>query len=56
MKLPSVCCDARPMITPRIAVEASNPPATARTWGITSRAENRPTVTITTVIARRSTR
>ena len=55
-KLPSVRCDAKPMISPRIAEEASRPPATARTCGITSRAESTPTVTIIAVTARRSTR
>ena len=38
-KFPSVRCEAKPMIRPRTAEEASSPPATARTWGITSRAE-----------------
>ena len=55
-KLPSVRCEAKPMISPRIAEEARRPPATARTWGITSSAESRPTVTIAAAIVRRSTR
>ena len=33
MKFPSVRCEAKPMITPSTAVEASSPPATARTCG-----------------------
>src|SRR4051794_35830271 len=56
MKFPSVCCDASPMITPRMAVEASRAPATARTCGITSRAEKRPTTMMIVVMARRRTR
>ena len=56
MKLPSVCCEASPMITPRTADDASSPPATARTCGITSRAEKRPTTRIVAVTARRRTR
>jgi len=44
------------MITPRIADEASRPPATARTSGMTSIAEKSPTTTIATLIVRRRTR
>ena len=39
-KLPSVRCAAKPMISPSTAEEASSPPATARTCGITSSAES----------------
>ena len=45
-KFPSVRCEAKPMIRPRTADDASSAPATARTCGITSSAESRPTATI----------
>ena len=51
MKFPSVCCDASPRITPRTADDASSAPATARTCGITSSAEKRPTTMMVVVIA-----
>ena len=55
-KFPSVRWEAKPMITPRTADEASRPPATTRTCGITRSAESTPTVTITAVSVRRRTR
>ena len=53
---PSVRWAANPMIRPNTAVDASRPPATARTWGITRSAESSPTVTIPDEIVRRRTR
>ncbi len=41
---------------PITAEEASSPPATARTCGITSRADSRPTKKIVAVMLRRRTR
>jgi len=55
-KLPSVRCDAKPMITPSTADDASSPPATARTCGITSMAEKKPTTRIEALMLRRRTR
>jgi len=55
-KFDSVVCAANPITRPRIAEEASRPPATARTAGITSNAERIPTKTIEDMIVRRRTR
>jgi len=55
-KFESVVWAANPMTRPRIAEEASRPPATARTAGITSSAERIPTKTTENMSVRRSTR
>ena len=44
------------MMTPSTADDASRPPATARTSGITSSAEKKPTKRIAAVTERRRTR
>ena len=55
-KFPSVRWDAKPTTMPITAEDASNPPATARTCGITSRADRSPTNMIVVVMLRRTTR
>ena len=55
-KFESVRCAAKPSTSPSTAVDASTPPATVRTGSSVSSAERTPTVTITEVIVRRSTR
>src|SRR6266508_2146084 len=55
-KFPRVLCDAKPTTIPSTADDASRPPATTRTWGITSRADRRPTKMIAVVTLRRATR
>jgi hypothetical protein len=47
---------AKPITNPITADDASSPPATARTPGITSSAESTPTKTTVATIARRRTR
>ena len=56
MKFPSVLWAAKPTTSPITAPEARIAPATARTCGITSRAERTPIATIVAVTLRRSTR
>ena len=55
-KLPSVRCEAKPITTANTAEEARSPPAIARTPGITSSADRRPTKMIAAVMPRRRTR
>jgi hypothetical protein len=55
-KLPSVRCAAKPTMIVSIAEDASSPPATARTCGITSSADSTPTVTTAASTPRRKTR
>src|SRR6185437_7411612 len=55
-KFPIVRCEANPMTIPSTADEASSPPATARTCGMTSSAERTPTRMTTVVTVRRKTR
>ncbi len=55
-QLASVERAAKPITRPITAVDASSPPATARTCGITSSAERIPTIQMIVVIVRRSTR
>src|SRR5262245_50880068 len=55
-KFPIVRCEANPITIPSTADEASRPPATARTWGITRRAESTPMKTTAVVTVRRKTR
>jgi hypothetical protein len=55
-KFESVVCAANPTTSAMTAEEARIVPATARTGGMTSRAERIPTVTIVTRALRRMTR
>ena len=56
MKFPIVRCAAKPTTIPTIAEDARIPVATARTSGITRRAERIPTKKISATMARRRTR
>ena len=56
MKFPIVRWAAKPSTSPITAPEARMPAASARTCGITSRAESTPTKTIVERIERRRTR